>query len=381
VAGVPPLGAGMPRIAERTVEADGDGFVLRSAALVARLDNAGRLVSLVDTATGRDAVPAAEFGNELQLFRDTPNRWDAWDLDAAYQSMPLELRPGTASLDGDAVLVEGTAGSSEISQRITLSPDGDALEIATEVDWRERQKLLKLAFRFDVHADAAASEVQFGHLRRPIHRNTSWDVARFETCAHRWVHVAEPGFGVTVANDRVYGHDITRTTRPAGGTTTVVRESLLRAPLFPDPDADQGRHTFRHSIRIGDLLAGVAEGYRLNLPLRTLAADATHSADSADSAGSVDRPVAGSAPRPLLAVDSPAIVVEAVKLAEDGSGDVVVRLYEARGGRATGRLTPDFDTAGAVRTDLLERPLPDQPADPLRLELRPFELVTLRLHR
>jgi len=366
VAGIPPLGAGTPRLAERTVEAAGDGSVLRSAALVARLDSAGRLVSLVDVESGRDAVPPGEFGNELQLFRDTPNRWDAWDLDVAYQSMPLELGSGKARLDGDVVLVECTAGASEINQRITLSPDGDALEIETQVDWRERQKLLKLAFRFDVHADAAASEVQFGHLRRPIHRNTSWDVARFETCAHRWVHVAEPGFGVTVANDRVYGHDITRTTRPAGGTTTVVRESLLRAPLFPDPGADQGRHTFRHAVRIGDLLAGVAEGYRLNLPLRI---------------GDSDQPAAGSAMRPLLAVDNPAIVVEAVKLAEDGSGDVVVRLYEARGGRATGRLSPDFDTAGAVRTDLLERPLPDQPTDPLRLALRPFELVTLRLRR
>jgi len=139
-----------------------------------------------------------------------------------------------------------------------------------------------------------------------------------------------------------------------------VRESLLRAPTFPDPTADQGRHVFRHSISIGDLLAGVAEGYRTNLPLRLLP---------------------GSAVAPIVTVDAPAIVVEAVKLAEDGSGDVVVRLYEARGGRADGRLTPGFPATGAVRTDLLERPLEQQPGDPFELSLRAFELVTLRIAR
>jgi alpha-mannosidase len=165
---------------------------------------------------------------------------------------------------------------------------------------------------------------------------------------------------VTVANDRVYGHDITRSTRSGGGTSTLVRESLLRAPTFPDPTADQGEHVFRHAISVGDLLAGVAEGYRLNLPLRVLPGN----------------PVA-----PIVTLDCPAIVVEAVKLAEDGSGDVVIRLYEARGGRAAGRLTPDFPAIGAVRTDLLERPLELQPADPLELSLRAFELVTLRINR
>ena len=140
------------------------------------------------------------------------------------------------------------------------------VEIDTHVDWHERQKLLKLAFPLDVHADRAASEIQFGHVHRPTHANTSWDAARFETCAHRWVHVGEPGYGVAVANDahvRPRHHP-----RRAGGTTTV-RLSLLRAPLFPDPDADQGEHRFRVALRVGATIGdAVAEGYRLNLPLR-----------------------------------------------------------------------------------------------------------------
>jgi len=361
VAGVPALGAGRAHPAERTAGRHDGGFRLASERLIADFDPDGHLVSLRDRASGRDAVPPGGRGNELQFYRDTPNRWDAWDLDASYQRMPIDaVRTDSVRLDGDALLVERTVGGSPVQQRVRLAVDGRSLEIETTVHWRERQKLLKLAFAFDVHADSAASEVQFGHIRRPTHANTSWDAARFETCGHRWVHVAEPGFGVTVANDRVYGHDITRHPRPGGGTSTLVRESLLRAPLFPDPEADQGEHVFRHSVSIGELLAGVAEGYRLNLPLRLVTGDP------------VD---------PIVSVDAPAIVVEAVKLAEDGTGDVIVRLYEASGGRTSGRLLPGFPAGPAVRTDLLERPLAGQPADPLRLELRAFELVTLRMAR
>ncbi len=139
------------------------------------------------------------------------------------------------------------------------SPGSQSWCIETEVDWHEHQKLLKLAFPLDVRASSASSEIQFGHIDRPTHQNTSWDHARFETSAHRWVHVAEPGFGVAVANDSTYGHDITRSTRPDGGTTTLVRESLLRGPTFPDPNADQGHHVFRTVLRVGASVLDAAD--------------------------------------------------------------------------------------------------------------------------
>ncbi|MCW2809632.1 MAG: alpha-mannosidase [Friedmanniella sp.] len=361
VLGVPPLAAGRVEPQPSHGAREGDRYVLTGDAVRATFDAHGRLISLVDGASGREVIAPGAVGNDLQLFRDVPNQWDAWDLDTAYRRTPLDrVQTVAVTLEGAELRVQKTVGSSTVAQRIRVNEAGTGLEIETEVDWHERQKLLKLAFGFDVHADRAASEVQFGHVRRATHANTSWDQARFETAAHRWVHVDEPGLGVTVANDRVYGHDITRSTRPGGGTTTLVRESLLRAPLFPDPYADQGRHVFRHGIVVGELLAGVAEGYRLNLPLRH---------------------TQGRTVAPLVSVDNPAVVVEAVKLAEDGSGDVVVRLYEARGGRATAVLTPGFASTGSARTDLLERTLPDQPADPCVLTMRAFELVTLRLAR
>jgi alpha-mannosidase len=316
------------------------------------VDERGLITSLYDKVAERELVPPGRAANLLQLHRDTPTYWEAWDIDRHYRRHAVDLVDGTC----DGTRVVRSFGASTVTQTITLR--GRTVEIDTHVEWRERQKLLKLAFPLDVHADRAASEIQFGHVHRPTHANTSWDAARFETCAHRWVHVGEPGYGVAVANDGTYGHDITR-----DGPTTTVRLSLLRAPLFPDPDADQGEHRFRVALRVGATIGdAVAEGYRLNLPLR--------------------RVRGGEDVAPLVVVDDPAVVVEAVKLAEDGSGDVVVRLYEALGTRAAARITPTFDHASVAETDLLERPLPEPVAlDGDRLRLRPFQIVTLRFER
>ncbi|ONN63550.1 hypothetical protein BTM36_26875, partial [Herbaspirillum sp. VT-16-41] len=120
----------------------------------------------------------------------------------------------------------------------------------------------------DVRAAHMSSEIQFGHVDRPVPVNTTWDFARFETCAHRWVHVAEGDYGVAIANDSTYGHDVLRTVREDdGGTTTTARLTLVRAPEYPDPGADHGHYTMRVSVRPGaGIREAVEEGYRINLP-------------------------------------------------------------------------------------------------------------------
>jgi alpha-mannosidase len=209
-------------------------------------------------------------------------------------------------------------------------------------------------------------------VRRPTHENTSWDAARFELWAHRWIHVGERGWGAALLTDSTYGHDLHRDTRADGGTTTTVRLSLLRAPHSPDPQADRGRHQFSYALVPGaGVEQAVAGGYALSLPLRPAAVEAA----------------------PLIALDQDEVVVESVKLADDRSGDVVVRLYESGGGTATARLTTGFPLAAAWDCDLLEQPWP-QPApgtperrpallpegpDGVRLRLRPFQILTLRL--
>jgi alpha-mannosidase len=257
-------------------------------------------------------------------------------------------------------------GRSTAVQLITLPPGQRRVDVDTEVDWHEQQAFLKAGFDLDVAADRSAAEIQFGHVLRPAHTNTSWDAARFEICAHRWIHVGEPAYGVAVVNDSVYGHDVTRHPRAGGGVTTRVRLSLLRGPRNPDPHTDQGRHRFRYALVPGATVAdAVREGYRMNLPLRR---------------------VRGAAPvAPLVEVSPPGVVVESVKLADDRSGDVVVRVYEALGSRRRATVRPGFRATGVVAVDLLERPReePGAQLDPARVraELRPFQILTLRFRR
>ncbi|GAA2101527.1 glycoside hydrolase family 38 C-terminal domain-containing protein [Microlunatus panaciterrae] len=372
--GVPALGAGPVAVAAAgtLTPADG-GFVLDNGVVTATLDVEGLLTSVVDRSSGRDAIAPGEVGNLLQLHQDVPNDWDAWDVDSFYRHTVTDLR--TAETVEPADLGDGAVGvriirrhgASTFSTVVALRPGSASLDIELDVDWQERETFLKAGFGLDVRAEDSSSETQFGHVKRATHQNTTWEAAKFEICAHRFLHVAEPGFGVALVNDSTYGHDVTRDIRADGGTTTTVRLSLLRSPRWPDPETDLGRHVLRYGIvpgaEIGD---AVREGYDINLPERTVTGGATE----------VD---------PVVSVDTPDVVVEAVKLAEDQSGDVVVRLYAATGGRATATVRSGFEAASVQSVDLLERPLDigqswDDPAA-VTIRFRPFQIVTLRYLR
>lgn len=329
------------------------------------LDDNGLMTSVI--ADGREILSSP--GNLLQLHPDLPNFWDAWDIDAHYKRRYTDLTDvdsiNVVSTGAEgAIEVVRSFGSSRITQVISVRAGSRRIDVRTEIDWHESEKILKAAFPIDIHADRSAAEIQFGHVYRPTHTNTSWDAARFEIYAHRWVHVAEPGYGVAVLNDSTYGHDIGRVSNDDGTTTTTVRLSLVRAPRFPDPYADQGKHVMTYSLLPGASISDtVAEGYALNLPVRSVQG--------------------ASVPEPLITVDSDAVTVEAVKLADDQSGDVVVRLYEALGGRASAVVKTSFPVSSAKTTDLLERPLADASvtSEGIPVSLRPFQVLTLRLSR
>nr|WSX48711.1 glycosyl hydrolase-related protein [Streptomyces sp. NBC_00974] len=375
--GVPAGGAGRPVAAGQPVtveERGGGGQVLANGRLRVEIDGRGLIVSAYDLEAGRESVAPGAAANLLQIHPDFPNMWDAWDIDAFYRNKVTDLvevdalEVAEAGAASATVRVARSFGSSAVVQSITLRAGAKTVDIVTDVEWHETEKFLKAAFPLDVKAERSASETQFGHVYRATHTNTSWEAAKFEICAHRWIHAEEPGWGVAVLNDSTYGHDVTRDVRADGGQTTTVRLSLLRAPRYPDPETDQGAHTLRFSLAPGAAIAdAVREGHALNLPERVLR-----------GAG----PVA-----PLVAVDNDAVVVESVKLAEDRGGDVVVRLYESRGGRANATLSAGFPLSAAVESDLLERPLEGaavaapSPDGTVALTLRPFQILTIRLHR
>ncbi|QTX04218.1 alpha-mannosidase [Agromyces archimandritae] len=373
--GVAALGGGAVDGAALTMpEPHGDGWVLDNGIVRAVVDGRGLVVSAVDVATGREAVAPGEAAGLLQLHRDTPAQWDAWDVDVTHRSDVTDLDGvERIGVEGEEIVVTRAFGDSRATERISLARGSRVVSFAFDLDWHETQKLLKLVFPVDVHTDSAVSEIQFGHVERPTHTNTSWDAARFETVAQRWIRVAEPDFGISIVNDSTYGHDVTRHGRPGGGTVSVVGLSLLRAALFPDPAQDQGEHSLRVGLAVGaDMTETVVEGYRANLPVRLVEGVAVDRID------------------PIVEVDAPGVVVEAVKLAEDGSGDVVVRLYEALGVRAAARLTAGFAASGIHETDLLERELAptalvessvEAERATATLTLRPFQIVTLRFGR
>jgi alpha-mannosidase len=344
------------------------GRVLDNGLVRVEVAEDGTLASVRDLrAGGREVL--ADKGNLLRLHTDLPNYWDAWDVDKHYKNRYTDLLDASSVtvVEEDpllgAIRVERSFGNgSTITQTISLRAGSPRIDFETDIDWHEAEKFLKAGFPVDIRAAHSSAEIAFGHIQRPTHTNTSWESARFEVSGHRWVHLGEPGYGVAVINDSTYGHDVSRTVREDGGTTTTVRLSLVRAPRIPDPEADQGRHRFTYALLPGATIEdAVAEGYALNLPLRV-----------ADAAGT---------PEPVVSVQGGGVTVEAVKLADDNSGDVVVRVYESLGGRAQGSLRTGFPLAGAQLTDLLERPLStvDTDGDSVSVTLRPFEIQTLRL--
>lgn len=352
--------------ARRTAPSDDGGIVLESELLRVAIDRHGRIVSFVDKASGRDLIVAGEPANRFQLFRDRPAQWDAWDLDENYRRTCREVDDVVScEIDGASVVVRLAAGASTIEQRLSLSADGASLDLDIHVDWQEDRTILKLALPVGILADRASSETQFGHVHRPTHANTSWDAARFETVAHRWVHVEEPGQGVVVANASAYGWDIQRLDRDGRGVGTLLRASLLRAATFPDPAADRGEHRFALSLRpTRSISDAVVEGYRRSLP---------------------DRVVRGaSSVAPLVRLDGGSAVIETVKLADDRSGDLIVRIYEASGAATSSTLLVDVPRRDARCVDLLERDRGDRrdsfaPDEQIALAILPFEILTIRI--
>lgn len=378
LAGIVPLGASAsmqeegPSVAVDAVE---DRVVIDNGMLRVEVDGRGEIVSFIDLAVDRELIPSGSSAAGLRLHHDTPTTWDAWDLDEHYRAriVPLTgpVRVSVAAADSDAVTVraEQSFSASSAVREYTLRRGAHRLEVSVDLDWHEDQKLLKLLVPLDVHTDHATAEVAFGHLRRPVHTNTSWDEARFETVAHRWLHVGEPDYGVVLANEATYGYDVTRESVD-GATATVVGISLARAPRYPDPVSDRGRHRFRFSLRPGAGIGeAVSEGYRLHVPPRSIAG------------------VEHTDLEPLLSVTAPGAMIETVKLADDGSDDVIVRLYESRGNRTRGAVEPHFPVFRVTETDLLERTVPPSAvvegrADGgITVELRPFQLATLRFVR
>ncbi|MCD6286686.1 MAG: alpha-mannosidase, partial [Anaerolineae bacterium] len=356
--------------------------LLENRLLRVELNEAGDIVRILDKVNDREVLPPDAIANQFQAFEDRPKMFDAWDIDIYYDDKMWGADPATSVEVVEAGPLNATLEvrrrilNSDYVQRISLGYNSGRLDFDTVVDWRERHILLKTAFPVDVLAPTATYEIQWGNVERPTHRNTSWDWARFETCAQKWVDLSEGGYGVSLLNDCKYGHDV---------QDNVMRISLLRSPTMPDPEADQGEQHFAYSLLPhagGWDETTIASAYALNDPLIVWRESAKQRISESDVRPSLRGSARGGrvADVPFIAVDKPNIVVETIKRAEDGNG-VIVRLYESQRRRGTVTLTTGFDLAEAWHTNLLEE---NQSAlatagNSIALFVKPYEIVTLRL--
>lgn len=321
----------------------------------------GTITSIIDVRAGREVLlPGA--GVHLDIAPDRPVEYDAWDLEhwTRRSAEPLAAADEVVVVDSGPLLatlrIIHRLPRSTIVQHVTMRAGSARLDIAFDIDWHDDEQLLTLAVPVDVRAREAACDIQFGHVMRPTHASTSWDAAKFEVCAHRFADLSEPSFGVAVLNDGRYGHAL---------LGDGMRVSLLRAARFPSPVQDIGRHTFTVSIlpHGPGLHEVLHEAEALNVPLRVVR-------------GGVDN----NHP-PMVSIDHPGVQVTAVKRADDGSGDLVVRLYEALGDHTHLTVRTPWRIAEADACNLLEEPQHSfEVSDGIvALALRPFEIVTLRV--
>jgi alpha-mannosidase len=331
-----------------------------------QLDDHGDITSIYDKTNHRQVLADNSIGNQLQAFEDRPVDWDAWDIDIFYDdkmwlsapaesAIVIETGPLRATLE-----IKRKILNSSYTQRISLSHNSPAIDFHTEIDWCEKHILLKAAFPVEIHANFATYEIQWGNVQRPTHHNTSWDWARFEVCAQKWVDLSEGDYGVSLLNDCKYGHDI---------KDNIMRITLLRSPTMPDSNADQGFHSFAYRLlpHNGVLeMETISQAYALNDPLIVHRSDKS-STNCTDIA-------------PFVRVDHESVIVETIKQAQDGNG-VIVRLYEANRCRGPVELTAGFDLKSCHITDLLENNLQELETDANKVwfNINPFKIITLRL--
>ncbi len=368
---LPPLGHAVYRLVNRAVDAPASP--IKAAAnriendyLRVKLDSHGRITSLFDKLEGRETVPQGQKANVLQLFRDQPGRWDAWDIDFNFEEKmwepdaPVSVEVIEQGPVRAVVRVVRKTGKSTITQDITLYADGLRVDFDTHVDWQETWTLLKAAFPVDVRSSRATFEVQYGAIERPTHRNEPADAAKFEVPAQKWADLSEGDYGVSVLNDCKYGYD---------ALGNQLRISLLRSSTIPDPVADKGEHRFTYSVypHTGDWRAGtVQEAYELNCPLLAVPVPSTPGKLPAVAA--------------FATVDAENVILDTVKQCED-SKDVIVRLYEAYGQRGDVNLTFGRTPKKVVECDLMEEngtPVAHTGAN-VALYVRPYEIRTLKV--
>ncbi|MBC8182041.1 alpha-mannosidase [candidate division KSB1 bacterium] len=338
-------------------------FVLENDLVRYEFDNSGFICTAYDKEAKKQILAEGQKGNVLSLYEDRPVNWDAWDVDIFYEKQLLE----NAQLESRDWLCTGKVrqgikqsfkiGNSKITQKIYLTSNSKRLDFKTDVDWQEDHKMLRVSFGVNVYSDTATFEIQYGHVRRNTHRNTSWDIAKFEVAGHRFADLSDRQYGVALLNDCKYGYKI---------LDNVIDLNLLRSPTNPDPIADRGKHKFTFALlpHINEMIESdvLSEAAQLNQPPAVF--------------GGVGK---NELVFPYF-LDSEDVVLEVIKKAEKEDG-LIIRLYEPKEKQTTVELKLNISDVIIFETDLMENNLKELQVknNCVNLEFTPFEIKTIKV--
>ncbi len=324
-----------------------------------------RLVSAYDKDLDRELIPEGKQGNLLSLYRDYPDRYEAWEIDRNYEKELLEnavnhkglLRIRHDGMEEASALL--SVGESEILQTARLARDSRRLDFITEVQWREKRKMLRVSFPADYESPEASFDIPYGYCKRSTHRSDSVDAAKFEVMLHRYMDFSDAEYGTALLNDCKYGGKVFEKTLDL---------ALLRAPLYPDPETDRCKHRFTYSF----------------LPHK----NALPKSDVMDQAAMLNRAPCffqgySGTPKSLFALESGGIVIGAIKKAEKNN-DLIIRLVETKGDCSTGVFSFREEFESICEADMMEwsdNKTMNMEENSLKLRMTPFEIMTIRLKR
>ena len=334
-------------------------FVMENEKIRATIDKNGEITSYILKQSGREF--AAQPMNRFRLFKDVPRLFDAWDIDSNYQEQEIEAITGVhvqiVSQGLEAVLkVTGTISNSTIVQYIRLTAQSFRIEFDTTIDWRELHRLLKVSFPVTVFNQNGINEIQFGYVERPTHRSRQYDKERYEVCNHRYSALADGSHGAAILNDCKYGISMNE---------NAMELTLLRASACPEMRADNRIHQFTYAFTAweGNFAESdvTRQAYELNVKPQ-LVLGKTRMFES-------------------VTIDCNNVFLESMKPAEDGSTDVILRLYEAQ--KAPGKVTicTHISATKAYLCDMLENIREEIPFSEGKFTLifGAFQIYTIRL--
>jgi alpha-mannosidase len=345
----------------------------------------GSITSLIDRRNGREIIAKGGKANQFVIFDDKPLYWQAWDVEVYHLDTRKELLGGETKIYEDkehrVSVVTETKISDESSLKSVLTLHAafeghpSYVECTTTVDWHETMKFLKVEFPVDVINTEASYETQYGIVRRPTHYNTTWDMAKFEVCCHKFADLSEHGYGVSIINDSKYGF---------ATCGNQMRLSLLRAPKAPDAHADMGQHKIRWAILPHEGALGsatVRTAHNFNNPLKVSAAP------DAEVKATLSTP-------PVKLTGDLSLVLDTVKRGEDDEDvsvdslpkrngrSVILRIYDSLGGHSRATVSTIWDIKKVSKTNVLEDHLEDVELGKdgtFAIKLRPFEVATYKL--